>query len=487
MDTVSNRLINFPMIVRVIGFLLIIEAVFMLLVVPIEWHFGGTSSNTMLISSLISLFFGLLFFVSTNRVNKNLGKREGYIVVSFAWVIISLFGSIPYMLHGDIASFTDAYFETISGFTTTGASILIDIEAMPPALLFWRSLTQWIGGMGIIVLSVAFLPIIGVGGFQLFMAEMPGVTYDKLHPRITATAKRLWAIYVLFTLLQFLLLWAAEMNWFDAANHTLSTMATGGFSTKNDSVASFSIYSQYIIIIFMILSGTNFALHYFALHGQLKKALKNEEFRGYLSIIVMVTILLTIGLLLTKEAFEPAFRNALFTVVSVLTSTGFAVVDYLNWPVILWVMVLLLMFIGGSAGSTSGGIKVIRQMLLFKNVWMELKRAIHPNAVLPVKFNGKSVPREIIYKVMAFFLMFIMLFVIGMLLLVAIGLDFETAVGASISSLANIGPGIGKLGPSANYAFLPGSAKWLLGFLMLLGRLELFTVMILFSPHFWRK
>ena len=487
MNTGSNRMINFPLIIRVIGFLLIVEAAFMLAVVPVEFHFEGYGSFLMLKSAVITLLIGLVFYLSTSGVKRLIGKREGYIIVTFAWIFISFFGTLPYYLQKDIPSFTDAFFETMSGFTTTGSTILTDIESMPKVILFWRSLTQWIGGMGIIVLSVAILPILGIGGFQLMMAEMPGITYDKLHPRVKATAKRLWAVYLLFTLAQFILLWAGEMNWFDAINHTFATMATGGFSTKNNSVAAFGIYSQYIIILFTFIAGTNFTILYFALRGQVKTVWANEEFKGYLSIITFVTIIIISGLLLSNQNVESAFRNALFTVVTIITSTGFATADYMTWPSLLWVLVFLMMFIGASAGSTGGGIKVIRQMLLVKNAWMELKRAIHPNAVLPVKFNGKAVHENIVYKVMAFFQMYILLFVLGMLLLLSFGLDFETAAGASISSLSNVGPGIGQLGPSANFSFLPTGAKWLLTFLMLLGRLELFTVMILFSPQFWRK
>jgi trk system potassium uptake protein len=482
------REINFGLIVRIIGFLLMVEGAFMLSAVPVEWHFSGRGSNNLLISGIVTLISGALFFFSNAQSNKTLGKREGYIIVTFSWIFISLFGSLPYYLGADIPLFTNAFFETISGFTTTGASILTDVEAMPKGLLYWRSLTHWIGGMGIIVLSVAILPILGIGGMQLFMAEMPGITYDKLHPRITSTAKRLWAIYVLLTAMQFFLLWAGEMDWFEAICHSYSTMATGGFGTRNNSVAAFGAYSQYVIILFMFLAGTNFTLHYFALHGQLKKAITNEEFKGYVSITVIVTLIAGAGLYLTQSLpAETAFRDSLFTVVSILTTTGFATADYLLWPVILWVLIFLLMFIGGSAGSTGGGMKIIRQMLLLKNSYMELRRSIHPNAVLPVKFNGKSVPQDVIYKVMAFFLMYILLFVIGVLFLAAIGIDFETAIGASIACLGNIGPGIGLVGPVENFSFMPDAAKWFLSLLMLLGRLELFTVLILFSPHFWRK
>lgn len=480
--------INFTLIARILGFLLIIESVFMLTALPIGWHFHGNQNHSMVVATLVTFISGLLMFLFNRKSTNVLGKREGYIIVTLTWLITSFFGALPFYLGGAIPSFTDAFFETMSGFTTTGSSILTDIESMSKDLLYWRSLTHWMGGMGIIVLSVAILPILGIGGMQLFMAEMPGVTYDKLHPRITSTAKRLWGIYVLLTISQFLLLWAGEMDWFDAMNHSFATMATGGFSTRNNSVAAFGSYSQYIIIIFMVLAGTNFTLHYFALHGRLKQVFRDEEYRGYLLLIGFSTLIITIGLFISgQHNAEVNFRDALFTVTSILTSTGFVTSDYLQWPVFLYMIVFLLMFVGGSAGSTGGGMKVIRQMLLIKNSWMELRRSIHPNAVLPVKFNRKSVPQDIIYKVMAFFLMYILIFALGVLMLSALGLDFETSVGASIASLGNIGPGIGLVGPIYNYAFMPDAAKWLLTMLMMLGRLELFTVLMLFSPHFWRK
>ncbi|MDA3941934.1 MAG: TrkH family potassium uptake protein [Bacteroidetes bacterium] len=482
------RKINFAIILRIIGFLLIIEGLFMLTALPFTYLYCDLECTAIPVSAFITIFVGGMMFLINRKAVPNLGKREGYIIVSFTWILISLFGSLPYYISGTIPSFTDAFFETISGFTTTGATILTDIESMPRDLLYWRSLTHWLGGMGIIVFTVAILPILGIGGMQLFMAEMPGVTYDKLHPRITATAKRLWGIYVLLTALQTLLLWAGEMDFFDAINHAYATMATGGFSTRNDSIAAFSSYSQYIIIIFMILAGTNFTLHYFALHGKLSRVFKDEEYRGYITIVGVFVLLISIGLLIAKSGgLEVVFRDSLFTVVSILTTTGFATVNYMMWPTILWMLVFVLMFIGGSAGSTGGGMKIVRQLLLLKNSRMELKRAIHPNAVLPVRFNQKSVPQDTIYKVMAFFLMYILIFSMGMLALSALGLDFQTAVGASIASLGNIGPGIGNVGPVDNYAFMPLMAKWLLTFMMLLGRLEIFTVLILFSPQFWKR
>jgi trk system potassium uptake protein TrkH len=483
------RDINYGIIIRIIGFLLIIEGFFMLTSIPFAWKHCGASCFAMLISAVITILSGSIAWIMNNKAKKLVGKREGYIIVTFSWITISLFGALPFYISGYIPSFTDAFFETMSGFTTTGASILRDVEALPRDLLYWRSITQWLGGMGIIVLSVAILPILGIGGMQLFMAEMPGVTYDKLHPRITSTAKRLWGIYVLLTAVQVLLLWLGEMSFFDAVCHSFTTMATGGFSTQNESIAAYGSFSQYVIIVFMFLAGTNFTLHYFALHGQIKKVFQNEEFRIYFYLTAIATIIITAGLTYFShlQGLDDAFRNALFTVVSILTTTGFATDNYLNWPGLLWMIIFVLMFIGGSAGSTGGGMKVIRQLLLFKNSWMELRRSIHPNAVLPVKYNQKSVPQEIIYKLMAFFLMYILVFASGTILLSFLGLDFETSVGASITCLGNIGPGIGMVGPADNFGFMSDAAKWLLSFMMMLGRLELFTVLILFSPYFWKR
>lgn len=483
------RDINYGLIIRIIGFLLMIEGLFMLTGIPFSWRDCGGSCFALLVAAEITLIFGGLCWILTQNASRVLGKREGYIIVTFSWVLISVFGALPFMISGAIPGFADAFFETMSGFTTTGASVLTDIESVPKDLLYWRSLTQWLGGMGIIVLSVAILPILGIGGMQLFMAEMPGVTYDKLHPRITSTAKRLWGIYVMFTAAQIILLWAGEMNFFDAVCHSFTTMATGGFSTRNNSIAAFGSYSQYVIIFFMFLAGTNFTMHYFMLHGQLRKVFHNEEFRTYVLIIGVATVIITASLSYFNhlEGFSDGFRDALFTVVSILTTTGYVTANYLSWPGLLWMIIFILMFIGGSAGSTGGGMKIIRQLLMFKNSWMELRRSIHPNAVLPVKYNHKSVPQDIVFKLMAFFLMYILVFTSGTIALSVLGLDFETAVGASITCLGNIGPGIGLVGPVDNFNFLPEAAKFVLSFLMLLGRLELFTVLILFSPYFWKR
>ncbi len=497
----QKRTINTGIIVRIIGILLIIEGIFMLTALPFSYYFGGEDIFTLrlfdgkhdfwplMISGLATIVIGAIIYYFTKEAQKDsIGKREGYIIVSLAWIVISLFGALPYLLSGAISGYTDAFFETISGFTTTGATILVDIEAMPKGLLYWRATTHWIGGMGIIVLSLAILPFLGIGGMQLFIAEVPGPTPDKLHPRITQTAKRLWGIYFLFTFAQTLLLMVGGLDFFDSLTHAYATMATGGFSTKNDSIASFSPYVQYVITLFMFLAGVNFTLHYLALHGRLRDVMRNEEFRYFFITIAVITVIITVSLFFSgTSGVEPSFRNALFTVVSIVTTTGFVTADYLVWPGMLWFLIFLLMFVGGSAGSTGGGVKVVRQMLLFKNSMLELKRLLHPQAIIPVRMNGKPVSQDIIFRVLAFFLIYMLIFAFGTFIMALFGLDFESAIGATAASLGNIGPGIGDVGPVGNYSEIPLAGKWFLSLLMLLGRLELFTVLILFSPAFWKR
>lgn len=483
--------VNIKMIIRVIGFLLLVEGGFMITGLPFALYYCNGDCYALVHSALITSAAGGILMLFTRKLErKNIGKREGYIIVSFTWIIISLFGTLPYLFSGVISNFSDAFFETMSGFTTTGATVLTDIELVPKGVLFWRSLTHWIGGMGIIVLSVAILPVLGIGGMQLFVAEMPGVQHDKIHPRITQTAKRLWAIYLILTIVETVLLLFGGMNLFDSLCHTFGTVATGGFSTKDTSIAGFSPYIQYVIMIFMILAGTNFTLHYFALHGRLRKVWQNEEFRKYIGLILIFGIILTVLLVvLSNKTIEQAFRDVFFQVISILTTTGYITSDYLKWdPTInLWILVFLLMFVGGSAGSTGGGIKVMRQLLLFKNGSMELKRLVHPSAMIPVRYNGKAVPQEIIHKVMAFLIIYITIFAFGTMVMSFLGLDYETAIGSTVATLGNIGPGIGKVGPVGNYAEIPIFGKWFLSFLMLLGRLELFTVLIILTPSFWKR
>ena len=479
---------NFKLIFSILGLLLSINGVAMLLALPFTLYYGE-DWRPIVYSAAITVFAGLpVWLILSKKTHRELKRRDGYLVVSFGWIIMSFFGALPFILSGVIPDLTNAFFETISGFTTTGATVLTDIEAVPKGILLWRSLTQWIGGMGIIVLAVAILPILGIGGMQLFVAEAPGISPDKLKPRIKDTAKRLWIIYVGLTGLEAILLMFGGMNFFDAINHSLTTMATGGFSTKNDSIAGFAPYTQYIIMIFMTLAGINFTLHYLALHRKFTKVWENQEFKTYISIIVVIGLLITLGLVFFMDTgIEKAFRNAMFTVISILTTTGFVTTDYYVWPVFLWIMIFALMFVGGSAGSTGGGMKIVRHLLLIKNSWLELKRALHPNAIILVKFNGKAVSQNIIFNVMAFFLIYVTVFAFGTILLSLMGYDFETSVGGAIASLGNIGPGIGGVGPIENYGFFSIPAKWFLSFLMLLGRLELFTILIVLSPAFWKQ
>jgi len=487
----NNSNFNLQGILKIIGALVVIEGLFMLLALPFSYYYQDGSLESILISSLITLTSGgILYFSMRKSRSKNLGKREGYIIVSFSWLIISLFGTLPYLISGTIPTFTNAFFETISGFTTTGSSILNDIESMPKGLLFWRSTTHWIGGMGIIVLSLAILPILGGSGMsQLFGAEAPGPTTDKIHPRMAGTAKRLWGIYVLLTVSEaILLMFVGGMDFFDAICHSFATMATGGFSTKNDSIAGFAPSVHWIIILFMFLAGVNFSLHYFGLHGKFKKIIQNQEFKFYVGMIFIAGGIISLGLFLNNgQEFMVSLRDALFQVISIVTTTGFVSADYLLWPTYLWVLIFVLMFTGGSAGSTGGGIKQMRILMLIKTAAIEFKYLIHPRAVISVKYNGKNVGDDITHKILGFFLLYMMIFVFSTFIMSLFGLDFETSIGTVIASLGNIGPGIGGVGPVENYAAIPNLGKWFLSFLMLIGRLELFTVLVLFYPPFWRK
>jgi trk system potassium uptake protein TrkH len=428
-------------------------------------------------------------FFTRNLPSKELKKRDGYIVVTSGWLVMSVFGALPFILSGSIPDFTNAFFETISGYTTTGASILNDIESVSKGILFWRSFTQWIGGMGIIVLAVAILPFLGIGGMQLFVAEAPGITPDKLQPRIQDTAKRLWFIYVGLTLLEAILLYVGGMGAFDAVNHSLTTMATGGFSTKNASAAYYDTpFIQYVLIVFMFLAGTSFTLTYYALKRNFKKITKNEEFIVYTIFTLVITVIVTIMVMVvTDHGLEKSFRDSLFQVVSIITTTGFVSADYTSWAPFLSVLFFILLLVGGSAGSTAGGVKIIRHVVLFKNSFLELKRQLHPSAVLPVRISGKAIDQGVVSNVLAFIMIYILIFILGVILLSTMNLDFTTAFGAVATSLGNVGPGIGNVGPLDNFYEIPTAGKWLLSFLMLLGRLELFTVLMILTPHFWKK
>lgn len=482
-------MINWKMVLNVLGLLSAINGIFMLFCIPIALAYNEGVIKTFLDSGMICFVLGAVLIFATRNHRKELKKREGYLIVTFGWLMLAFTGSLPYVLSGYIPTFTDAFFETISGYTTTGATIVTDIEALPHALLFWRSITHWIGGMGIIVLTIAILPLLGIGGMQLFAAESPGPSTDKLHPRIKETAKRLWAIYVFLTVLQTILLYAGGMTMFDAINHAMSTISTGGFSTKNASIAFYeSPYIHWVITVFMFLAGINFTMTYFALKGNFKRLWQNEEFKYYaFAAIGSGFVVSCLVWLLNEHPFLTALKEGFFMVIAIGTSTGFVTADYTTWSPFVTVIFFWLMFMGASAGSTSGGVKVVRHLIILKNSVLELKKLIHPNAVIPVKLNGKAVNEEIVFNVLSFILIYLVIFISGAVFMGAIGLDFKSAIGASIACIGNIGPGLGSVGPMDNYFHIPQIGKWFLSFLMLLGRLELFTVLILLTPFFWRK
>lgn len=480
---------NYRLMARLIGILLLVEGSAMSVALIIAIISGGDDVKALLISSLICLIPGLAAYLYTWNYKSHLSRREGFFVVTLGWVMITLLGAMPYTLSGYIPRLTDAFFESMSGFTTTGASVVDNIESFPRGLLFWRAMTHWLGGMGIIVLALSFLPGAGISGYHLFDAESPGISVDKVSPRIYQTARRIWGVYIFFTALETVLLMFGGMSWFDSICHSFATMATGGFSTKQASIAYFnSPYIEYVITAFMMIAGSNFALLFFSIIGKPSKLLKDEEFRDYLLFILGFTIVIFVGLAFTTDlGVERSFRNAFFTVVSVITTTGFVTADYLLWLPVLSMLVFALFFFGGSTGSTGGGIKIMRIILLLKNSYYELRRIIHPNAVIPVRFNKHSVDTKIIDNVLAFFMFYVSIFFISSIFLMIFIPDMATSMGAVASCMANVGPGMGNVGPVFTYSHIHDAGKWFLSFLMMLGRLELLTVLVIFTPTFWKQ
>ncbi|TJY36477.1 TrkH family potassium uptake protein [Pontimicrobium aquaticum] len=494
--------LNYKIIFHFFGLLLLFNGGFMLLAALMSYAYNDNATFNITLSGISVIVIGLIFMIITKNHEKEMSKREGYIVVTFGWIIMALSGTLPYVLTDSIPSFTNAFFETISGYTTTGSTILNDIESLPEGILFWRSLTHWIGGMGIIVLAIAILPLLGIGGMQLFAAEAPGPSADKLHPRITDTAKRLWLIYFGYTAAETILLQVAGMTFFDAINHSMCTLSTGGFSTKNASLAYWNNEPviQYIVILFMFLAGTNFVLSYFAFKGRVQKIIQDEEFKLYFRFIFIFTVVASLIIYfradLTLSSIthpmvwgeaESALRHALFQVLAIVTTTGFVTADFTLWTPFLTVFFFGLMFLGGSAGSTSGGVKVVRHLLMIRNGFIEFKRTLHPNAILPVRYNKKSINEKIVFNILAFFILYMLSFIIGALVFSMLGLDFKSAIGVAASSLGNVGPALGDFGPVNNFYDMPAIGKWWASFLMLIGRLELFTVLILLTPFFWRN
>ncbi|MGI6783203.1 MAG: TrkH family potassium uptake protein [Aminivibrio sp.] len=482
---------NGPLIAKFLSFIMGIISLFMggaaLWGLALGDRVGGLAAAM----TLGLAFAGLLYAAGRFQTDyRAAGIRDGLLVVSLSWVFASVIGALPFYISGMTPTFTDAFFEAMSGFTTTGASILTDIEAHPQSLLFWRSLTHWIGGMGIIVLSLAILPFIGVGGIHLLKAEVPGFGHEKMTPRLHQMALRLWGVYMGLTGVLALLYLGGGMSLFDALTHAFSSVATGGLSPKNASIGHFnSPFIEWVTTLFMFLSGVNFALHYRFLLGQPGVYRRDEEFRLYGAIVAVCS--LVAGAVLLRGGYYPTLEEALrrgaFHVVSIITSTGYCTADYQLWPVFIHIMFVLLIFAGACTGSTCGGLKTLRVLILARMAGRGPASGLHPRGVFPVKVRGKAAGQDITSSVTSFFILYLAIFAAGALFMAALGLDFETAVTSAAAALGNTGPGFGSVGPASNYFHIPAAGKWALSILMLLGRLELYAVMLLFYPGTWRK
>lgn len=482
-------MINFRFITNLLGRLILIESFFLAFCIIVSLIYGEPDTMAFVYSALITAGAGCIMVYSVKVKDRVLAKKDGYFIVTMVWIIFSIFGSLPYILGNTIPSFPDAFFETMSGFTTTGSSVVNNVEALPHATLFWRSLTQWLGGLGIIVLFIAILPSLGIESRDLYVAEVTGPTHNKMSSTFTASSRRMWFLYIVLTLIQTGLLMFGGMDFFDGICHSFTTMATGGFSTKQASVGHWdSAYIQYVIVVFMFIAGTNFGLCYAVYKGHWRKLFHDNEFLLYFFLAVGASILIGTGLYFTGWAdAEKSFRDATFQVVTLMTTTGYATADYNLWPAALGLILFLLMFSGSCAGSTSGGLKVIRVYMLFRNSLTELKRIIHPNGIITVKYNGKSVHPNMMTNIMGFAILFLITFTIGSLVMTLFVEDIFTASSAVITCMSNVGPGFGSLGPMYTFSHLNDFAKIFLALLMLIGRLEILTVMVLFTKSFWKK
>lgn len=485
----KGSLINGKMICRVLGVLLLVEAVLFLLCSGISMCYHESDYIYFLYTMGINVTVGTLLLTIGRKAEKHVTRRDGYCVVSLTWVFFTLFGMLPFMLSGAIPSVSDAFFETMSGFTTTGATILNDIDSMSHGMLFWRSLTQWIGGLGIVFFTIAVFPIFGGGNLQLFSAESTGVTHDKIHPKINVMAKWIWMVYLILTVAETILLTVGGMSLFDAVCQSFATTATGGYSTKQASISYWnSAYIEYVVAIFMILSGINFSLYFMCMKGKGMKLFKDDEFRWFLGSVGILTAIITAALVMQNHYdLENAFRKALFQVATVHTSCGFATDDYNLWPSFTWMLLIFAMLSGGCTGSTSGGIKNMRLVIFVRHIKNEFKRMLHPNAVLPVRVNKQVISPSIISTVNTFIIFYLLCIFVGWITLMFLGVGLAESFGTVVSSIGNVGPGLGAYGPAFSWSALPDPAKWILSFLMLIGRLELFGVLLLFYPEFWKN
>ena len=477
-------------IIYTISTLLLLVAAFMLSgVVVALWYREWDALTAFAFAELVVVAAGTLGFLTFRRRRREaLLIRDGFLVVALSWAVVSAFGALPFVFSGAIPSYTDAFFETISGFTTTGASVLSDIESLPRSVLFWRSLSHWLGGMGIVVLTVAVLPRLGIGGLKLMRSEAPGPTLDKLTPRIGESAKLLWFIYVALTAAEVVLLLVAGMDLYDALTHTFGTMATGGFSPRNAGVSAFdSAFVDIVITVFMLAAGVNFSLYFQALRGHTRKLTTNIELRVYLAIFVIATAFITLTLSGRYDSFGEQLRYASFQTASILTTTGYATTDYDVWPELAKAVLLLLMFVGGCAGSTAGGVKVIRLVTLFKQGLNELRYLVHPQGIFLVKIGERPVKKDIIYTVAVFFFLYVGLVLLTTLVVASAGTDLFSALATGLATVGNIGPGFGAIGPTLDYGHFPLYVKWWLSMAMLIGRLEVYSVLLLFTGAFWRR
>jgi trk system potassium uptake protein TrkH len=479
---------NFRMVSKSLGIILICEALLMLPSFLAAFFFEDGDVVAFAITIVLLAFLGLLMF-SIKPATRSIYARDGFAIVAFGWILISFFGGLPFYLSGAIPSYVDSFFESSSGFTTTGASILTDIESLPRGILFWRSFTNWIGGMGVLLLTLAILPSVGAGTFHIMRAESAGPAPGKIVPRIGDTAKLLYGIYFCITLVQTILLLAGGMSLYDSFIHAFATAGTGGFSNKNASVGAFdSIFIEIVITVFMFLCGTNFTLYYRVFKGDIKSVLKDEEFRAYAGITIASIILITINIFgTTFKSIWESLRHAIFQVVSIITSTGYITIDFNQWPVFSKCILVLLMFIGACSFSTGGGIKVIRIVILGKVIKRELMRIIHPRSVYSVKIGGRSIDDESLSAVMAFFFFYMLIFACAVLIVSLDGKTFETTVTAVAAMMGNIGLGLGDVGPSGNYNDFSDLSKVILSLCKIIGRLEIYPILLLAMPTFWRK
>ena len=484
-------MINFKIIYKIIGTLLFIEAAMMLWCLGLSIYLHEKDMLAFLISIAVTVLGGVGFRRLGRGDDSTLGRREAYLLVTLTWIIFSLFGSLPFMLSGTITNFTDAYFETISGFTTTGCSIIDDVEVLPHALLFWRTMTQWIGGLGIVFFTIAIIPSLVGGNVKVFSAEATGPIRAKMHPRLGTTAKWIWSIYFLLTIGCAVCYYLAGMGLFDCLNYAMTTTATGGFSTHNASTGYFhNPYIDYTAIVFMFLSGTSFTLLYTTLFkGRIRQFVKNTEFRFYLFAVLGAALLITI-VLCHENGYHPidAIRVSLFQVTSMITTTGIFNDDAAKWHHITWVILSFCMFLGGCSGSTSGGFKSIRMVMLLNILRNEIKRILHPRAVLPVKVNDNTISYSYQVSLLAFFTAYTLLCLITYFCMILTGVDSTNSITIALSCASNVGPTLSlDIGPSMSWAVLPATVKWLLSLLMLMGRLEIFTVVVLFTTSFWKE